>query len=312
MRALSPVADVGGGISVDGPQQSASSTFPLTISASTSRDVESEQQNQDAVPMDRQDGDEGQTKGHEARQNRKTSGRSVPPALLRYFHLRAGNGEEDGDDSGEVQDTGELETEQRQDTLVVCEWTDGGVVNDTALCPALFEGNLTGPPATRLTYCEGEGEVDAVFYRVPAQRRQALLVVQSLDGLWRKAVFQPVSDACGNCAECLSVGGRTATESGENTDSPSNEDEENTDAAPTCAASGCSGCPVSGQLSITASMLPKTAAAGSVFEVLLLCSLRGDAGGGGGDEGGEKQPFTQIVVTLRVEGKRDACGVCGG
>ena len=197
----------------------------------------------------------------------------------------------------------------------LCEWSggQGSYTSDSSLCPALFSlshspvptaatgdtaaaheplltdfdntsksvsGGVNLTRVERLAYCEGEAGVGGILYRVPAQRRQSLVVVQSLDGLWRQAAFEPVSHACGTCVACL--GGD--------------------DEPPTCALSGCAGCPITGALYISARMLPPHVTAGAEFEVLLVCAMSDGVGGG----------FTQTAATLRTVGRRDACGVCGG
>jgi hypothetical protein len=61
-------------------------------------------------------------------------------------------------------------------------------VNDSSLCPAFVSlasntsrgtSNYSSPFLNHLIYCEGDGEVEAVGFRVPTDRMQALLVVQS-------------------------------------------------------------------------------------------------------------------------------------
>lgn len=218
-----------------------------------------------------------------------------------YVHLLADARE--GSESEDVQigsvDSGNrgLDNTTERDNRIACKVSDGqdGHVSNEALCPALFrlpndarfpmhqhnmsiQGNWTR--LERLTYCEEEAGVGTVLYHLPAQRKQSLLMVQSLDGLWRQAVFKPDSNGCGSCHTCVS---------------PNDE-------PPTCSTSGCAGCPVVGSLHLPAWLLPPNVLAGAVFEVLLLCALAEAVGGG----------FTQVAVTLQVEGRRDACGVCGG
>ena len=76
--------------------------------------------------------------------------------------------------------------------------------------------------------------------------------------------------------------------------------------SPTSVHAGCPGCSVSGVLRISAEMLPAVTTAGTKLEVLLLCAVsRSEAGT-------SERLVTQVALPLLVQGKRDACNVCGG
>jgi len=119
--------------------------------------------------------------------------------------------------------------------------SSSGFLNDSSLCPAIYPismasggGGLPLTHLTHLTFCLKDAQVETVGFRVPSARMQALVVVQSLDGLWRKVSFEPDSRSCRRCASCSAAN----------------------DTLPICSSSGCAGCPLTGVLRISAELLP--------------------------------------------------------
>lgn len=189
--------------------------------------------------------------------------------------------------------------------------SSSGFLNDSSLCPAIYPismasggGGLPLTHLTHLTFCLKDAQMETVGFRVPSARMQALVVVQSLDGLWRKVSFEPDSRSCRRCASCSAAN----------------------DTLPICSSSGCAGCPLTGVLRISAELLPPPPLLAAMaarqaglteaqflkeyrdqnteddLEVVFLCVLAALPG-----------VVTQVALPLRVHaGARDACGVCGG
>ena len=154
---------------------------------------------------------------------------------------------------------------------------DAEWVDDEALCPAFREATDPARALSRITYCVGEPAAEATGFWIPADRRQAFLQVRSGDGQHVETSYELESTACGSCQQCHAT----------------------SDTPPTCVASGCTGCDVSGVWRVPHSMLPDSVEAGAVLQAFIVCQLRTGEG-------------TLVTVPLQIEGRRDECGVCGG
>lgn len=142
-------------------------------------------------------------------------------------------------------------------------------------CPSLrfAEDSQGGPTESSPVACLGEAV--ALSYLLPPDRTVSVVIIQSNDGLFRHTEYSPLSSTCGQCSVCADPA----------------------DAPPACAGSGCFGCKARGEMVLEGRALPTSI---GEYEIKIVVSY-----------GGSK-PMQSYGLSLRVEGRRDACGVCGG
>ena len=142
-------------------------------------------------------------------------------------------------------------------------------------CPSLrfVHDGHGGPTEDSPVACLGEPV--ALSYLAPPDRTVSFLIIQSGDGLFRHTEYTPLSSSCGRCSSC--------------------SDPE--DAPPSCMSSGCFGCKARGDIVLQGSSLPDKV---GEYEIEIVVSY-----------GGRKNQ-QQYGLLMRIEGRRDACGLCGG
>jgi hypothetical protein len=142
-------------------------------------------------------------------------------------------------------------------------------------CPSLrfINDGHGGPTQDSPVACLGEPVT--LSYLAPPDRTVSFLIVQSGDGLFRHTEYSPLSSSCGQCSSCSNPA----------------------DAPPSCMSSGCFGCKARGDIVLQGSSLPDRV---GEYEIEIVVSY-----------GGRKNPQAYGLL-MRIEGRRDACGVCGG